>query len=35
MTMYGANPEQLAALITTDLARFAKLIKAANIKVDQ
>jgi tripartite-type tricarboxylate transporter receptor subunit TctC len=30
-----SNPEQFAALLKSDMARFAKLIKDANIKVEQ
>jgi tripartite-type tricarboxylate transporter receptor subunit TctC len=30
-----SNPEQFAALLRSDMARFAKLIKDANIKVEQ
>jgi tripartite-type tricarboxylate transporter receptor subunit TctC len=30
-----SNPEQFAALLKSDMARFAQLIKDANIKVEQ
>ena len=30
-----SNPEQFAALLRSDMVRFAKLIKDANIKVEQ
>jgi tripartite-type tricarboxylate transporter receptor subunit TctC len=30
-----SSPEQFAALLKSDMARFAKLIKDANIKVEQ
>jgi len=30
-----SNPEQFAALLRSDMTRFAKLIKDANIRVEQ
>lgn len=34
MEPYVSTPEQFAALIKADLAKYAKIVKAANIKVD-
>jgi tripartite-type tricarboxylate transporter receptor subunit TctC len=34
MAPYGSTPEQLAALMKTDMARWAKVIKTANIKLE-
>ena len=34
MTPFVSSPEQFAALIKADTAKFAKVIKAANIKFE-
>jgi tripartite-type tricarboxylate transporter receptor subunit TctC len=35
MVPFSSTPEQLAALMKTDMARWAKVIKAANIKLEE
>ena len=34
MNPYSTTPDQLAALMKTELAKWAKVIKAANIKIE-
>lgn len=34
MEPFVSTPEQMAKLITADRARFAKIIKTANIKIE-
>jgi hypothetical protein len=35
MAAYVATPEQYAALMKADITRYAKIIKAANIKLEE
>ena len=35
MEAFYAAPAQLAALLRADIAKFAKVIKAANIRIEQ